>query len=104
MPYHHPNYKSHHIIQQTNQRQNQYEKLSEDPIILKRSSSVESYHFPNHRSHHHTVLQKIELGWSDPFTIRQFAQHFVTHIVLYHQPSASRTKNHEKALQARTKT
>jgi hypothetical protein len=31
MPYHHSNHKSHH-----NQRQNKYEKLSEDPIIMKR--------------------------------------------------------------------
>ena len=45
IPYHHPNYKGH---QQINLRQNQYEKLGEDPIILKRSSGVESYHFLDH--------------------------------------------------------
>ena len=44
MSYDHPNYKGHQWI---NQSQNQYEKISEDPIILKRSSNVESYHFPN---------------------------------------------------------
>jgi hypothetical protein len=46
--YRHPNYKSYRIIQQANQRRNQYEKLSKYLVILKRSSSVESYHFPNH--------------------------------------------------------
>jgi hypothetical protein len=62
MLYCHPNYKSHCIIQQTNQRRNQYEKLKNDPIILKRSSSVESYYFPNQRSLLHTAMRKIELG------------------------------------------
>jgi len=56
MPYRHPNYNNHFIIQLINQRLNHYEKLSEYPIILKRSSSVEFYHFSNHRSRHHTVL------------------------------------------------
>jgi len=86
-------------------KDNQYERLSEDPIILKRSSDVESYHFPNHRSHPHTVLQKIELGWSDPFTIRQF---FSTRCNLYRLVlstiTSSRIQDNEKELQVVRKT
>jgi hypothetical protein len=40
-------------------KNNQYEKLSDKPTIMKRSSSVKSYHFQNHKSGHHTVLQKL---------------------------------------------
>jgi hypothetical protein len=96
-PYRHPNYKGHHIMHQDSQRQNQHEKISKDPVILKKSSSVESNHFQNHRSCCHTILQKIELGWSDPFTTRQF---YSTLHHSYRRVSSilttSRTKNHVK--------
>ena len=47
-----------------------YEIRSEDPIIWKRSPSVESNHFPNHKNHCCTFLQKNESRWCYPFTIR----------------------------------
>ena len=52
MPYHHPNYIGH---QQTNRRKNQYAKLSRDPTLLRRSSSMKSYH---HKSHYQTKSQR----------------------------------------------
>ena len=70
-PYRHTNYNRQCIIQQTNHRRNQYEKVSEDPSISKKSSSVEFYHFPNQISRYHIMLQKIKLGWPDPFTTQQ---------------------------------
>ena len=56
---HHLNYKSNHIIQQTNQRWKQHEKISEGPIILNGNLGVETYHFINIRNDHDIVIKKL---------------------------------------------
>jgi hypothetical protein len=58
----------------------------------------------NHSSWKCNILQKIELGWSDPFTIRQFCStlrhsyRLVSSIL-----TTPKTESHAKTLQARTK-
>lgn len=56
MPYYHPNHNKQYINQQTNVKQNQYEKISEDKTISRKRLGVELYYFLDQRGCHHKVL------------------------------------------------
>jgi hypothetical protein len=81
-PYRHPNHKSRYL----KQSEYQYHLGRKQLTYLSKNidtNAIKSH--DNNSSWKCNVPQRIELGWSDPFTIQKFSQHSEVHIVLYHQ-------------------
>jgi hypothetical protein len=101
-PYRHPNHTSRYLNQSEYQCHSGRERLTYHPKNID-TSAIQSH--DNHSSWKSNVPQKIELGWSDPFTIRQFCStlrhsyRLVSSIL-----TTPKTENHAKTLRARTKT
>jgi hypothetical protein len=107
MPYRHPNHKSRYF----NQSMYQQKQMIDIPKnITSTTSGAQSRSYQGSQNtssffqepYKHTVSQKIELGWEDSFTIRQFCS---TLKGFYRLRSSmiidSRMKNQETILQAR---
>jgi chromosome segregation ATPase len=106
-PYRHPNHKSRYFNQSMYQ-QKQMTDMAKN--ITSSGAQSRSYHGSRNtssffqKSYKHPVPQKIELGWADSFTIRQFCStlrhsyRLVSSIL-----TTPKTKSHAKTLRARTK-
>jgi hypothetical protein len=100
-PYRHPNHKSRYLNQSEYQCHSGWERLT---YRLKNIDTNTIKSHDNHSSWKCNIPLKIELGWYDPFTIRQFCS------TLHHSYclvssilTTPKTDNHAKTLRARTK-
>ena len=100
-PYRHPNHKRRHLKQSEYQYHWGREWLTYRPKNID-TNTIKSH--DNHSSWKCNIPQKIELGWFDHFTIRQFCS------TLHHSYrlvssilTTPKTESHAKTLQARTK-
>jgi hypothetical protein len=71
MPYRHPNHKSRYLNQSVYQHRSEQTQLTYCPKNID-ASTIESHKYNSSwQSDKCNVPQKIELGWSDPFTVQQ---------------------------------
>jgi hypothetical protein len=108
-PYRHPNHKSRYF----NQSMYQQKQMTDMPKNITSTTSgaqSRSYHGSRNTSsffqepYKHPVPQKIELGWADSFTIRQFCSVLRRSYRLRSSTiTNSRMKNQETILQARAR-
>jgi hypothetical protein len=101
-PYRHPNHKRRHF------NQSKYQHRSEGKQLTYRPKNVDASTLENKlfwESYKRNIPQRINLGWSDPFTVQQLCS---TLRSLYRLVSStitiSETKNRAKTLQAKAKT
>ena len=87
IPHRHPNHRSRQLDQATYSEQNQQANIP-------KNTNVGAIHSCDNKSSQVSSLgkipQKIDLGWSDPFSVRQFVFHLEDHINLYRQGSLPR--------------
>jgi hypothetical protein len=81
-PYRHPNHKRRYLKQSEYQYHLGRKQLNYLPKNID-TSAIKSH--DNSSSWKCNVPQRIELGWSNPFTVRKFCSALKVHIVSYHQ-------------------
>jgi hypothetical protein len=100
-PYRHPNHKSRYLNQSEYQCHLGRKQLTYLPKNID-TNTIKSH--DNNSSWKCNVPQRIELGWSDPFTIRQFCSTLKgSYRLVSSTMTAPRTENDAKTLQAREK-
>jgi hypothetical protein len=99
-PYRHPNHKSQYLNQSVYQHRSEQKQLTYIPKNIN-ASIVESHNKSSSwESYKCNVPQRIELGWLDPLTIRQFCSMLRRSYRLVSSTiTNSRMKNHGKAMQ-----
>jgi hypothetical protein len=100
-PYRHPNHKSRYLNQSEYQYHSRWKQLT---YLSKNIDTNTIKSHDNNSSWKRNVLQMIELGWSDPFTVRQFCSALRgSYRLVSSTMTTPRTKNDAKTLQAKEK-
>ena len=102
-PYQYPNHKNRYLNQSMSQQHSGRKQLTYLPKNID-TSVIASYNNKYWVLYKCNVPQRIELGWSNPFTVRRFCSAIRSSYRLVSSTMrASKTKNHVKILQAREK-